>query len=306
MSDFPKVVFLGSKNLGLRILQEIFTLLPDSLGAAVTIDDRQDALLTRYDAFQKYAEQINRPLFTVKNRNEADETILNLKPDLCIVVGWYWLIGKTILDKVPRGFIGIHNSLLPKYRGGSPLVWSLINGDAKAGFSLFTFTRGMDDGPIWAQDAVIVDASDYISDILHKIEAKAVGKFRENYLAIIKNEIQPFEQDHSQATYCAQRLPNDGRIDWALPADYIYNFIRAQSEPYPGAFTLYKDSKLIIWRAQPFPSQFYGTPGQVAKIGKDGVYVICGNNRAIILKDVQLDKQRGKAQDLIRSFTARF
>ncbi len=306
MDHLPKVIFLGSKKLGLRILKEMHKISPDSLIGAITIDDRADKLLTHYQSFQKYAEKIKIPLFTVNNKAETEKTILKLLPDLSIVVGWYWLIEKNILDIASRGFIGIHNSLLPKYRGGSPLVWSLINGDSKVGFSLFTFTPGMDDGPIWAQGTVNVGSSDFISDILRKIEEKAVEKFRKIYLPIINKEIQPFEQDHSQATYCSQRFPDDGLINWNMPADYIYNFIRAQSEPYPGAFTRYKDTKLIIWRAQPFPCKYFGTPGQVAKIGKDGVYVICGNNRAIILKAIQIGDRKGNAQELIRSFKVRF
>ena len=306
MNHFPRVVFLGSKRIGLRILKEIYTISPDYLIGAITIGDRDDALLTQHQAFQKYSEKISVPLFTVNNKAEADKTILKLHPDMGIVVGWYWLIGKNILDNATNGFLGIHNSLLPKYRGGSPLVWSLINGDTKVGFSLFTLTSGMDDGPVWAQGSVNNGSSDYISDILNKIEEKTVKIFRETYLSIINKEIQPSEQDHSQATYCAQRLPNDGLINWAMPADYIYNFIRAQSEPYPGAFAWYKSSKLIIWRAQPFPFKYFGTPGQVAKIAKNGVYVICGNNRAIILKNIQIGNKRGNAEELIQSFKVRF
>jgi methionyl-tRNA formyltransferase len=287
-------------------LKQIYTISPNYLIATITIDDRDDALLTQHQAFQKYSEEIGVPLFTVNNKAEADKTIFKLHPDMGIVVGWYWLIGKNILDIATNGFHGIHNSLLPKYRGGSPLVWSLINGDTNVGFSLFKITSGMDDGPIWAQGSVNNGSSDYISDILNKIEEKTVKKFRETYLSIINKEIQPYEQDHSQATYCAQRLPNDGLINWAMPADYIYNFIRAQSEPYPGAFTWYKSSKLIIWRAQPFPFKYFGTPGQVAKITKKGVYVICGNNSAIILKNIQIGNKKGNAEELIQSFKVRF
>jgi methionyl-tRNA formyltransferase len=306
MNHFPRVVFLGSKRIGLRILKEIYTISPDYLIGAITIDDREDALLTQHQAFQKYSEEISVPLFTVYNKAEADKTILKLHPDMGIVVGWYWLIGKNILDNTTNGFLGIHNSLLPKYRGGSPLVWSLINGDTKVGFSLFKLTSGMDDGPVWAQGSVNNGSSDYISDILNKIEEKTVKIFRETYLSIINKEIQPSEQDHSQATYCAQRLPNDGLINWAMPADYIYNFIRAQSEPYPGAFAWFKSSKLIIWRARTFPFKYFGTPGQVAKITKNGVYVICGNNSALILKDIQIGNKRGNAEELIQSFKVRF
>jgi methionyl-tRNA formyltransferase len=163
----------------------------------------------------------------------------------------------------------------------------------------------MDDGPIWAQERIRLQDQDYISDVLLKVEDKIIQVLQEIYLPILNKTVQPVEQNHQLATYCAQRFPQDGLIDWSKPAWELYNFIRAQSSPYPGAFTYYGDSVLKIWRAAVFPSLYYGTPGQIARIVDEGVYVICGDNQALILQEVELDDKPGSAKEFITSIKSR-
>jgi len=305
MKKIQKVLFMGSKKLGLAVLREMHRLAPAALAGALTVDDSADSrsVLADMKAFTS-ANGIN--LHIACNRKQAEESVLSVRPDICIVAGWYWLISKQTLKSVPDGFIGIHNSLLPEYRGGSPLIWAVINGERKVGVSLFTFTEGMDDGPVWAQGAVSVGAADYIADILIKLENKAAEVIRLNYLRILNRAVKPVAQDKSCVTYCAQRFPADGNVDWSKPAKCVFNFIRAQSEPYPGAFTWLGHEKMNIWRAAVFNKKYYGTPGQVARIDADGVYVICGNNRAIILKEIELAGKRGFVGDIVKSIKIRF
>jgi len=303
-----KVAFLGSKRLGLRVLQQIHFLSPESLCCAITIDDRDD-VRSEWDGIHKYAEDREIPLRLAKNRRDADEIISELAPDLCLVAGWYWLIRSEVLESVPRGFIGIHYSLLPKYRGSSPLVWAIINGDPVAGFSIFSFTPGMDDGPIWAAGQVDIEETDAIGDVLCKLEGDVLKVLRDIYIDILNERITPVEQNHSELTYCAQRLPQDGLIDWTQPASSIHNFVRAQSEPYPGAFTWHENRKLIIWKATLDSSPYYGTPGQVARIGRESVHVICGDSRSVIIEQVELfdgESGRSAASEIVTSIKTRF
>jgi len=306
MDKIDRVLFIGSKSLGLRCLEVIHVLEPNSLLGIVTFDDRHDAR-SEYDGFEAFAARTGHAIFALKHCKQLGEVIQQLEPELCVVVGWYWLIPEHLLRAVPSGFIGMHASLLPKYRGGSPLVWALINGDEEVGVSLFSFTESMDDGNIWGQCVVKVTFTDYISDILGKVEAGGISLLKEEYNAILNRTIKPMPQDHSKATYCAQRLASDGLINWGKPAVQVYDFIRAQSEPYPGAFTLYDDRKLTIWKAHPLDILYYGTPGQVARITEKGVYVICGDQRPIVLEIVQLEPgARQPANKIVKSTKARF
>src|SRR5690606_368731 len=246
------------------------------------------------------------PFHVALGRRQSEALITQLEPDVVFVIGWYWLISDATLAVAPRGFIGIHNSLLPKYRGGSPLVWTLINGESETGFSLFSLGRGTDDGPIWAQGRVPVGADDTIGEVLDRLESLAVDTLRGRMDAIVTGTAAPEPQREDGATWCCQRRPEDGEIDWSEPAARIHDFIRAQSRPYPGAFTWLGPDRMTIWRAQLLDITCYGTPGRVARIDADGVRVACGDGRCLLLREVELADGARPAQDVIRSIHARF
>jgi len=277
---------------------------PASIVGALTIDDRDDGR-SAFEDFEKFASDKKIDFHAARNKREAENIIQKVEPEICFVVGWYWIIGKKTLESVPGGFLGIHHSLLPLYRGGSPLVWAMINGDKIVGTTLFSFGEGMDDGDIWAQEKVEVCENDYISDMLLKLQEKAVSILRDKYTDILEDKIKPVPQDHKKATFCAQRLPDDGLIDWGRSAVEVYNFIKAQSEPYPGAFTFLEERKLIVWRAHLEDIVYYGSAGQVARKSEDFVYVICGDNRPVVLETVEYNGKKSSAGDIIKSIKAR-
>ena len=305
MKATERTIFIGSKKLGLNILKKMHKLEPNSLVGAVTLNDSKDTR-SGLDEFRTYCLENDILLNIAKNKKTFNQIIHDLKPDRCIVVNWYWLIEKEILDSVKYGFIGIHHSSLPTYRGGSPLVWQIINGESIIGSSIFTFTEGMDSGPIWDKVFVNVTDEDCVKTILEKLETKILEWFNKNYLRILNHEISPQPQLKQGRSYCAQRFPFDGKIDWNKTARDIHTFIRAQSHPYPGAFTHYRKKKLIIWKAKPLDMIYHGTPGQVARVTKEGVYVICGDSKPIVLETVQLDGAPMKpAHKVLKSFKVR-
>ncbi len=300
-----KVLFLGSKQLGLRMLSEMLSIDSSALIGVITIDDRAD-IRSIYKDFVTFCDEKKLPLHVAKNRRHSEQLIRELEPDICFVAGWYWLIGTETLQAVPQGFVGIHNSLLPKYRGSSPLIWTMINGEATAGFSIFSITEGMDEGAIWATSIVPIGETDGVGDILQKLESETVNVMRRLYPQILDGSIEPREQIENEVSYCSPRFEFDGEIDWNWSARKVYNFIRAQSEPYPGAFTYFNGEKLTIWKARLNDAVYYGTPGQVARIGGTVVYVICGDSRSIILEVVELNGSKTKASETIKSVKTRF
>jgi methionyl-tRNA formyltransferase len=285
MSEINKVLFIGSKPLGLACLKTIHSLFPDKLSGVLTIEDSVDCR-SAYPDFVNYCSLHKIKLHCAKSRKESEEIILNVNPEICFVVNWYWLISPEVLNAVPDGFIGMHNSLLPKYRGSSPLVWSIINGDKEVGYSLFSFSEGMDDGPIWHQYKKQPTLDDSIQTLLHDFENSVGHVLTKIYPQIVRRELTPKPQSTENTTYCAQRIEKDGLVDWTKSAMNIFNFIRAQSRPYPGAFTYYKGNKLILWKAKMMTDTYFGTPGQVAKRTNQSIFVICGDTHAIELFDV--------------------
>jgi methionyl-tRNA formyltransferase len=300
-----RVLFLGSKRLGLRILEQMAVLRPEALVGAIVLDDREDGRSVFAD-FESTCESYGITMTAVSRRQEADDVIVRLAPDLCVVVGWYWLVDATMLARVPHGFVGIHNSLLPRYRGGAPLVWSLINGESEAGFSLFGLAPGIDAGPVWATGSLPVGPDEPIGSVLVRLEDLAVSTFSESYIPLLEGSLAPSVQDEARATYCCQRRPEDGQIDWSQPARAVHNFIRAQSDPYPGAFSFLDRQLLHVWSAAVSEEQWSGTPGQVARITAEEVLVVCGDGRCVALREVSVDDSRRPAPDVIRSINTRF
>jgi methionyl-tRNA formyltransferase len=240
-----------------------------------------------------------------RDRRHAEAIVASESPDLCFVFNWYWLFGEECLRQVPGGFLGVHMSRLPRYRGTSPVVWQLINREPEVGFSIFTLTRGMDEGDVWIQDAVPLGPDDYVSDVLSSLEAAVCRAFNTLYPKVLEGSIRPTPQPDLTPTYCAARVPDDGVIDFTWTAQRCYDFIRAQSRPYPGAFTSFLGERLVLWRANLMDVTYYGRPGQIARVESSGVTVICGDNRPLILTLVGWRGRDAIASEVIRSVRVR-
>lgn len=299
-----KILFIGSKDSGLACLKIMQEIAPDQLIGAMTLNDESDSRSILGD-FISYCKETSINLNVVNSRKESEQVIKDLQPDLCIVVGWYWILSKEVLSVAKYGFVGVHNSLLPKYRGGAPLVWAMINGDNKIGFSFFSFTEGMDDGDIWFQKEINISDTMFINQVLDIVNVEILSAFRAVFPRIINNDLTPKKQEHQNATYCALRIPEDGLINWNKTSDEIYNFIRAQSKPYPGAFSIYKNEKLKIWDAEKIEMKYMCTPGQVISYSDEGVVVGCGENTVILLKFVEFEGNNLKANKVLNSINIR-
>ncbi len=177
------------------------------------------------------------------------EVLAGIGADVILVLGWYYMVPKRVRDLAKYGAWGIHASLLPKYRGGAPLVWAMIRGEAETGVTLFRLGEGPDDGDIIAQEKFPIAFDDTIREVYQKaVEAsKGILVHALNNPGTI--EYRP--QDKEGGDHYPQRRPEDGELDLSKSAMELYNFIRAQSSPYPGAFIRTADGKrLVIERAR--------------------------------------------------------
>jgi len=278
-----KVLFLGSKQLGLISAKNLYFSAPNKLSGIITFDDSKDERSVLGD-FKQFSYEKKIPIYILKKPSELLGLIEKEKPDLIIVVGWYWIINERLLDKVPDGIIGIHASLLPKYRGFAPLVWAIINGEKRTGISLFYFDRGIDSGDIVAQKEFDILENDTIKEVLEKTERSIADILKENYSKLLSGEAPRTKQNHKNATYCSQRKPEDGRINWNFSNKKIHDFIRAQAPPYPGAFSYIKDKKITITKSRLFPYPYFGIPGFVSQVKSKSVIVCCATNAIEILE----------------------
>ena len=282
-----KVTFIGSKSIGIKALKTIYSLAPDKLHYIVTINDSRD-VRCELNNFKDFSKTTGKTLFILNKPSELESIIQDDPPDMCIVVGWYWILKKGLLEMILNGFLGIHASLLPKYRGGAPLVWPIINGDKESGVSLFHFDEGMDTGDLVGQKRFKINSKDTIADIIVKAESLTIELLKDKYHLLLDETAPRAPQNHNEATYCSQRKPEDGHINWRLTNVEIHNAIRAQSHPYSGAFGFANGKKLYIWKSRVFQQMYYGIPGLVVQVSDNHVIVTCGKG-AICLYDAQLE-----------------
>jgi methionyl-tRNA formyltransferase len=203
-----------------------------------------------YVDFKILGDKFNIPVFEI-NQNIKDyfEKLEEIDPEFLLVIGWYYMIPQKIINLAKKGAAGIHASLLPKGRGNAPLVWALINGDSVTGITFFYFSDGVDNGNIIGQREILIDENENIKTLLEKVEIESKSLLLEYIPLISEDRVIPLVQDETAASYYPKRSPDDGLINWKLTSDEISRFIRAQTKPYPGAFTIIENKKIIIWDA---------------------------------------------------------
>ncbi len=212
------------------------------------------------------------------------DEISPLRPDLILVAGWYYIVPARIRELAPLGCLGLHASLLPRNAGGAPLNWAIINGEDETGVTLFHLEDEMDTGDIVAQRRIPIEIADTIATLYDRVDRACYEILLDILPKIEAGSAPRIRQDLSRRTVLPQRSPKDGWIDWSRPAEEIYNFVRALTRPYPGAFAHIEGRTVRVWavrntgrRAEGFP------PGSV--ISRDdpaGPLVATGDGEALI------------------------
>lgn len=227
-------------------------------------------------------QKIKKTKFTIKYVKKSgmkDDKLFNYiskkKPNLIIVAGWYHLIPKRFLNIAPT--FGFHGSLLPNYRGGAPLVWAIINGEKKTGLSFFKFKTGVDNGDVLFQEKIKILKNDDIGVIYKKMISKTEIIFKKFLKNFNKKKINFKKINFNKSKIYPQRNPADGKIESNLSSKEIYNFIRAQTYPYPGAFFFFNNKKIIAWKSKILQKKIEGS----IKLIKNNFYIGCNDNKSI-------------------------
>lgn len=246
-----RVVVFAYSEVGAACLEELLSLGAHVVALYTHEDDPTEEIWFRTPA--PIARAVGIPVFSPQNVNDPDEVekIRNLAPDLFFSFYYRNLIGKTLLDLPRLGAYNMHGSLLPKYRGRVPINWAIINGETETGVTLHRMTLKADAGEIIDAERVPIHFEDTAKDVFMRVAEAARIVLRRAYPAIASGTAKGTPQDESLATTFGRRRPEDGRIDWTLPAVRIYNLIRAVTHPYPGAFTTIEGKKFFIWKAFP-------------------------------------------------------
>ena len=230
---------------------------------------------------------------TLKDNKEEYNFLKNLKADLAIVVAYGQIIPKDYLALTKKGFINIHGSLLPLWRGAAPIQRSIMNLDSETGISIMKIVEELDSGPVSNIYKMKLNRNQNAQEISEKLSILASEKILDNIDDILENKAKFVEQDHSKATYARKIDKKEGQIDWRLGASKIIGKINGLF-PSPGAFFSFNGERYKILKAE-----IGNGNGEVGEVVSDKLEVACGNNQTIKILEIQ---RQGKNPQKISEF----
>lgn len=292
-----KIVFMGTPMFAVPILQSlqengylisnVYTQPPQK---------SQRGQKVNKSPIQSAAEHLDLEIRTpksLKNNNEEFKYFKNINADLALVVAYGQIIPKEFLSLTKKGFINVHASLLPKWRGAAPIQRSIMNLDKEVGISIMKIAEQLDTGPVCNSYKIDLEDNLNASQVAEKLSSIAAEKISSNIDDILEDKVKFIEQDHSKATYASKIQKAEGEINWHESAEKINGKINGLY-PVPGAFFIFKDERYKILNAE--IGKEIGNPGEVIN---HHLEVCCGDKQSIKIKEIQ---RQGKKPQNIEEF----
>jgi len=245
-------------------------------------------------SIQKFSEKNNLPVRNPENLNNDKEYnfIKSLSADIAVVIAYGKLIPKNILKTTKHGFINIHASLLPKWRGAAPIQRAIINGDKKTGVSIMKIEEKLDSGPVLASKELALDQNATYGEIQKKLSVIGSDLLIESLKNIENGKAKFIDQIHSNSTYAKKIDKNETKINWRLDANKVIAYIHGLS-PNPGAWFEYENERFKVLRAN--KSAASGNPGTLL----DENLIIACKSDSIQILEIQ---RQGKNKQITKDF----
>ena len=288
-----KIIFMGTPMFSVPILKSLY-----QNGYPVTCVYTQPPQRSKRgqkvnkSPVQGISETLNigfRAPEALKDNQEEYEFIKNLEADLAIVVAYGQIIPKNILNLTKKGFINIHASLLPKWRGAAPIQRSIMNLDKETGISIMKINEELDTGAVSNQYKIEI-GDENAEEISEKLSLLAAEKILDEIDDVLEDKAKFIEQDHSKATYAPKIDKSEGRINWNEKADQILGKVNGLY-PVPGAWFNYAGERYKILKAR-----IGNGVGKIGEVTSDQLEIICGDNKS--LKIVEIQRQGKRVQSI--------
>jgi len=267
-----RAVVFAYHDIGVRGL-EVLLELGFEVSLVVTHQDSGSEEIW-FDSVEEVAKRNRIPVITpeIANSTTVIEQVAQCNPEFIFSFYYRQMLGQELLDIPTRGAFNVHGSLLPKYRGRVPVNWAIIHGEKESGVSLHRMEIKPDAGHLLAQAAVSILRNDTAYDVFQKLKCAAETLLMEVLPDMLSGRVVEMPMDLKEGSYFSGRKPEDGRIDWKLPATDIHNLIRAVAPPYPGAF----------FNTGPHRVEVLGSyiRGERAVFSEPGIYFEDGNFQA--------------------------
>jgi methionyl-tRNA formyltransferase len=267
-----RIGFIGCHEISWHCLKKICDLsyrFGDQIVLVFNLDEKEAVKHSAFCRFDTLQNAYRFPLHYVSDVSDPNniELLKQSNPDILFIIGWHKIVPQEVLDTATIR-LGIHSSLLPKDRGPSPINWQIIRGETLGGVTLFHLTTGVDAGDIVDSEAYKIEENDTVADVYSKATISSISLLDKNWGSIHNMTIKAVHQNEKDATLNPRRKPKDGLIDWSKDSLECYNWIRALTRPYPGAFTYWNNKKVIIWSSKINNSFTNREPGTIININE--------------------------------------
>ena len=289
-----KIIFMGTPMFSVPIIKSLYQNgYPIECVYTQPPQKSQRGQKINKSPIQKISETLNlefRSPNSLKENKEEFEFFKSINADLAIVVAYGQIIPKEFLNLTKKGFINIHASILPRWRGAAPIQRAIINLDKETGLSIMKIAEELDSGPICNTYKINIEGNLNAVEVSERLSSLAAEKILENIDDILDGKSNFTEQDHSKATYASKIEKSEGKINWNDDAKNIIGKINGLY-PSPGAFFLYNGERYKILKAD--IGNGIGNPGEVIS---NYLEIVCGKNQSI--KIIEIQRQGKKPQNI--------
>jgi methionyl-tRNA formyltransferase len=299
-----RIGFFGTPSLSASVLQDLIDASSIDIAFVVTNPDKPIGRSGELSPtpVKMIAMQQGIPIFTptsVRKNPEFIEELRSFECDYFIVVAYGKIVPQELLDIPKKKCINVHGSILPAYRGASPIQAALLHGELETGVTIMEMSVGMDEGDILKIRTIAIDRDETTETLFEKFAEISGPTLVQTLMELEMGWITPLPQENSQATYCKKIEKEDGRIDWSQSAKILYNKWQAYT-PWPGIYTIFEWKRLLLEKIQyeDFPIN-RGTIGQVIKQDNGNIGVIC-STWILTLEQVKLEWKKSQTT---RDFT---
>jgi methionyl-tRNA formyltransferase len=259
------------------------------VAAVVTLPGPIDPDRSGQCSFDEIAADLGARLIETVDVNSPDTiaAVREADPDLIFVVGWSQLVMDEFINLPRDGVFGMHPTLLPRHRGRAAIPWAILSGLARTGVTLFQIADGTaDSGPTVGQVEVPLAPDETATTLYEKVTEAHLELVRRFVPKLVDGTAERTPQDTRRASSWPKRTPADGIIDWETRAPYLHDWVRAQTRPYPGAFTYLGEDKVVVWRARPVELEHEAPAGTVVGLDGADAVVACGEG-GLVLEEVE-------------------
>lgn len=284
-----KIVFMGTPAFSVPILEALIAGKYEIL-AVVTQPDRpvgRKKVMTQTPvklAALKHGLLVLQPE-KITGSVEMDK-IIEMQPDLLITAAFGQFLPQKLLNAPKHGAINVHASLLPKYRGGAPVHYALINGEKETGVTIMYMEKKMDAGAILSQRSLEITKKDDVGTLFNRLSALGKELLIDTLPDLLAGKIKPIIQDEEKVTFSPNIKPQEEIIDWTKEAEEVDCQVRGM-RPWPGAYTIIDDIRVKIWDTTVLEEKTSGKPGVINRIEKSALVISCGNHTAIQINELQ-------------------